>query len=34
MVTTRPLLANGESCFDRLMPLVQKAPGSDTLGMM
>ena len=24
IVTTRPLLANGESCVDRLMPLVQK----------
>ena len=32
-MTTSPLLANGEPRLDRLMPLVQKQPASDTLGM-
>ena len=32
-VTIIPLLANGETRHERLMPLVQKYPGSDTLGI-
>ena len=28
-----PLLANGVSCRELLMPLVQNIPGSETLGM-
>jgi len=34
IVTTSPLLANGESRLLRLIPLVQKYPSADTLGMM
>ena len=33
-VTINPLLANGKARRERLMPLVQKYPGSDTLSMM